>query len=536
MAFALNIPRVAADPLSFTLEVGQLLFILGANGTGKSGLMQKLFRDHSATALRISAHRQMWFDSNTVNMTPTARRDTANNIRSSDIQPQSRWRDDYSAARSNMAIYDLIDAENIRARGIATAVDIGNMELAKALAKKDAPIKMINELLRLSNIPISISVRENEQIMASKNSGAPYSIAELSDGERNALLIAASVLTAKTGALILIDEPERHLHRSIISPLLTLLFAKRTDCAFVVSTHDVLLPIDNPSARTLLVRACNFSGNTAVSWDADLVASDAEINDDLKRDILGGRRKLLFVEGSEHSLDGPLYTLIFPSVSVIAKSGCRDVEHAVSGIRDADGLHWVHASGIVDNDRRTAEEISSLRAKGVYPIDVYSVESIYYHPEIQRRVSQRQALVTGAEPNALLASANTDAIEAIRPHLQRMSERAVERSLREEVFRNLPRREDITAGQPINIVIDVGAVVASERTRLEGYLASDDLLSILIRYPVRETPALPIIANRLGFQNRAQYEAAVRKLLMDDAQALEFVKTLFGSLPTDIAA
>ena len=43
-----------------------------------------------------------------------------------------------------------------------------------------------------------------------------YGAAELSDGERNALLISAEILTAKDGTLLIIDEPERHLHRSII--------------------------------------------------------------------------------------------------------------------------------------------------------------------------------------------------------------------------------------------------------------------------------------------------------------------------------
>ena len=115
----------------------------------------------------------------------------------------------------------------------------------------------------MSNLPIAISVQEDQRVVATKNGGLPYSIAELSDGERNALLIASNVLTVKDGTLILIDEPERHLHRSIISPLLTHLFALRPDCAFIVSTHEVMLPIDNPTTRTLLVRGCQFSDQVA---------------------------------------------------------------------------------------------------------------------------------------------------------------------------------------------------------------------------------------------------------------------------------
>lgn len=453
-----------------------------------------------------------------------------------DANLNARWMDHYSEQRTSIAIYDVIDAENVRSRMIAEAVDADNIDLARELSKKDAPLKIINDLLRLSNIPISISVREAEQVMASRSGSPEYSVSELSDGERNALLIAASVLTAPTGTIIFIDEPERHLHRSIISPLLTLLFAQRADCAFVVSTHDMMLPLDNPTALTLLVRSCSYAGQNVTAWDADLVTGDEGSDDDLKRDILGGRRKLLFVEGNEHSLDKPLYSLLFPQVSVVAKSSCRDVEHAVSGIRDAQGLHWVHAFGIVDNDRRTPEDIERLKANGVYAVPAFSVESLYYHPEMQRRLAERQNALTGADADAALHNARNGAIEAVAQHQQRLSERVVEAALRQELMSRLPKRSDIAAGRPIEVRIDVAGVVADERARLENYCEVEDLGSIVARYPIRETGALVQIADRLGFKSRGQYEESVRKMLMDDPDSLAFMQGLFGTLTTDIAA
>ena len=59
-----------------------------------------------------------------------------------------------------------------------------------------------------------------------------------------------------------------------------------------------------------------------------------EIDEDLKRDILGARRKMLFVEGVEGSLDMPLYSIVFPNVSVIPKGSTREVESVVSAIRN----------------------------------------------------------------------------------------------------------------------------------------------------------------------------------------------------------
>lgn len=185
------------------------------------------------------------------------------------------------------------------------------------------------------------------------------------------------------GTLLLIDEPERHLHRSIVSPLLSLLLKERPDCAFVVSTHETLLPVDNRAAKVLLTRGCVYEGDRVTSYDLDLLENTDAIDDDLKRTILGERRKIVFVEGVEHSLDKPLYSLLFPNASIVAKANCREVENAVVGIRGTAQLHWVKPFGLVDNDSSAPERIADLQGKGVIPLSVYSVESIYYHPEVQ---------------------------------------------------------------------------------------------------------------------------------------------------------
>ncbi len=518
------------------MQIGEVVFVLGANGTGKSSLMHRFYANNRQKSRRISAHRQTWFESNAIQISARQKRDTETNVLSWDTDPSSRWRDHLSAVRPNLAIYDLLDAENVRARKIASAVDEGNIDLAKKLSKIDAPIKIINELLRLSALPIEISVEKSEQVFASKNGGPRYSVAELSDGERNALLLAADVLNAESGTLFLIDEPERHLHRSIISPLLTLLFERRLDCAFVICTHDVLLPIDNPSSRTLLLRSCVYSGSTASAWDADLVVTPDEIDDTLKKDILGSRRTLLFVEGEEHSLDKPIYSLLFPRASVIAKQSCRDVEHAVAGIRDAAELHWLRAFGIVDSDNRDAMDILKLKERGIYAVPAVSIESIYYHPYLQERVCERQSKITGADAAANLEDAKKRALLSIGPHAQRLSERIVEAKIRSELMTKLPRRKDIATAQPITVEIDIPTIVASERVTLEAAIEKNDLAFLIRRYPIRETPALTVIAEVLGFQGRKQYESAVRQLLMDDAAGLSFVQSLFGTLGADIMA
>jgi len=534
MPFKLAIPQPTGSPISIVLDTGDILFVLGSNGSGKSNLMHRVFSEFPGETRRISAHRQNWFDSNGITLSSEQRRQAQQNILAWDVQQQSRWRDNYASYRTNIALYDIVDGENVRARSIASAIDSDDVELAKNLSRSDAPIKVINELLTIANIPIQIQLEQNDRVVAIKRNGPPYSIAELSDGERNALLVASEVLTVQPGTLILIDEPERHLHRSIISPLLTELFQKRRDCVFIVSTHEVMLPMDNPASRTLLLRECIYSGNMVSAWDADLIPTTNEIADDIKKEILGARRRILFIEGEKQSLDNPLYNLIFPNVSIIPKASSRDVENAVVAIRSANDLHWLRAFGIVDNDGRTPEDIADLKRRGIYVLSVFSVESIYYHPQVQLRVVERHAAVVGGDATVRLAEAKSSAITAIKGHRQRLSERVVERTLRESIMSSLPGQPEIAAGTTVSIVRDVAAFVAAELQRLDDAISVGNLEELIERYPVRETSALTDIARKLGFQSRRQYEEAVLKLLIDDPSSLQMVQGFLCGLPTDL--
>lgn len=535
MAFTLPLPTVADPGNTVDLEFGQILFIVGPNGTGKSRLMQRFFSIHSNTSQRISAHRQNFFNQSSVSLTSTDRINAEQQFQSNDSNVLTAWYDNHAELRIRAALYDLAEAENSRARRIAEAVDAANMDRATQLATTKSPLHSINELLRLSNLPIVISLREDGTILASKFGGPQYGINFLSDGERNALIIISTVLTAKSGTLLLIDEPERHLHHSISAPMLSALLSRRSDCAFVVSTHDIMLPVTAETAVTLLLRGCQINGPNTVNWDVDVLPAGALIDELTKEEILGARRKILFIEGIDASLDFPLYSLVFPEISIVPKSSCRDVEHAVSIIREEQELHWVRAFGIIDRDAREQEEVNQLKSRGIYAIPFYSVEAIYYHPEIQRMIAGRQAALLGGNAGEYLQQASVAALEQVDRQADHLSRRIAEKAAREQVFQRLPNRRTMLMQAPITINIDVAEMVNQERTRLRAWLAQGDFLSLLLRYPLRESGALGAIASSLQFNTRNNYEKAVIKLLMDDATALEFVRSLLDTLPVDIA-
>ena len=91
-------------------------------------------------------------------------------------------------------------------------------------------------------------------------------------------------------------------------------------------------------------------------------------------------------------------------------------------------------------------------------------------------------------------------------------------------------------GRERTVKIDFAKLAYEEASHLAVLVAASDFIGLLQRYPIRESPALDAIAKALSFANRTQYEAAVRKLLVDDLEAVKIVRSLLGSLPVDLIA
>ena len=547
-----SFPDMNGDQRELFVKPGGILFVVGANGSGKSSLMQRFFTQHKNNAKRISAHRQTWFTSNTLDFTPTSRKQIGEQIENLDMREEARWKDEYASQRLGAAIFDLINADNVRSRKIAEKIDLGALEAALAAnkeegtpqvviealeaKKEEAPLKMLNEILKTANLHIEIFIENDEQIFARKSGSDPYSIAELSDGERNAILIGASVLTADPGMVIIIDEPERHLHRSIVSPLLSTLFQKQEDCVFIISTHDVFLPLDNKEAETLLIRSCRWGKKSATGWDTDLLRPDTDVSEDVRRAILGARRTVLFIEGTDNSLDEQIYEILFPKISIVPVKSSTDVERATKGARATEALNWVMAYGLVDADDRTTDQLEELKAAGIYGLDCYSVESLYYHPEMIARLASKQAQLTGENADKLQEGALAAALCSIRPHRDRLCARIVERKVKHEITKSLPNHQYIAKNGSFTSQLDLKSYLDQECAKFDTFVEANDVRGLIERYPVRETPALDNIASQLNFKTTGKYEMAVRKMLVDDEGARNVLAGLFRDLAAVLGA
>ena len=80
------------------------------------------------------------------------------------------------------------------------------------------------------------------------------------------------------------------------------------------------------------------------------------------------------------------------------------------------------------------------------------------------------------------------------------------------------------------------AVLEEAAASLGRAIDEGDWTTVVARCPVRESPALATIAQKVGFKGRPDYEKAVRQLLIDDAEALAFARSLFAEAFGEVSA
>lgn len=517
------------------IYAGKPFFVLGRNGCGKSALLHQAVRRLPDPYVYVPGARNVYFDADRQSMTAQARESFEETARRQDREEWARYRPWGGGNRNQKVIYDLQSTEvQFKVDAAGRIADEGaTSDAIRLLQEKNSPIDQANTLLAQSNIPIRLTLRDAE-LMATRGDDV-FSIAKMSDGERSALVLVAEVLTAKPSTVLVIDEPERHLHRSITVPMISALVAARPDCGFVFSTHEIDAPSESRECTILLVRDCYWNAGRISHWDVDLIEYSSEIPEDLRTDILGSRKSILFVEGESSSLDQPLYSLLFPSASVRTRRTCQDVERAVRGIRETYDSHRTEAYGIVDGDGMDESHREKLGELGIYALEYFSVESLYYCEPVVGAVADYQGKNLGLDTDAIAdwtKSALAAALNSLGRHddqVRGLAARVAERAMRDQLLRHIPTRRSMeTAGSSISVSAE--NPYSQELDRLQKLLADGLLFQIVARYPVRYSHVLDKIAEGLRFAHRSDYEAAALARIASSDTLRNEVRRLLGTL------
>jgi hypothetical protein len=184
-----------------------------------------------------------------------------------------------------------------------------------------------------------------------------YSSSQMSDGERVIFYLIGEVVCSRSNSLIIIDEPEMHLHKSICCKLWDLLENERKDCAFIYLTHDIDFAVSR--VDSLKIWAKSYEGNN--SWDYEIIDTISALPSDIFLEILGSRKPVLFIEGEKSSIDYFLYSSVFKDFTIKSIGSCEKVIDSTKTFNDLNGFHHIEAYGLIDRDTRTDEEITHIK-------------------------------------------------------------------------------------------------------------------------------------------------------------------------------
>ena len=209
-----------------------------------------------------------------------------------------------------------------------------------------------------------------------------YNAAEMSDGERVIFYLIGQCLCAPLDGVIIIDEPELHLHRSIQAKLWDEIEAERRDCLFIYLTHDLDFATSRTDAKKIWLES--YDG---AQWNWCEVPESDEIPEELLLNLLGSRKPILFVEGEKSSLDHFVYRTLYPKETVISCGGCSQVIQATLSFTALRHLHNNTCRGIVDLDHRCDNEVEYLKTKNVTVLRVSEVENLFLTEEFLRLIA-----------------------------------------------------------------------------------------------------------------------------------------------------
>ncbi|MFP7278105.1 DUF4435 domain-containing protein [Exiguobacterium indicum] len=362
------------------------------------------------------------------------------------------------------------------------------------------------------------------EVSLSTDPGAKYNSSEMSDGERLAFYYIGAVLCAHENATIIIDEPENHLHSSIIKKLWDKIEPYRSDCKFVYLTHDIDFAITRNEAKLIWIKS--YLGNNI--WDYEDV-TDLKISKDIYLEIMGNRSPIIFVEGDANkSLDYRLYQELYNDYDIIPLSSCSKVIELTKSLRQIEEYYRIDVIGIIDRDRRSDEELESLKDHGIYSLEVSEIENLFLVEEIVRFMTEKESY----NVEEIFSQHKEKVIQIFEGNLEKEVFDHARQQLSNKIINRLNGRLR-TKEDYIEMLSTIGSSI-EENTRLfdeknaefSSYIEAQDYSSILKVINQKDLIHKSRLAESIGLTKKGYYEKVLNILKKNDEES-ERLKNIF---------
>jgi hypothetical protein len=393
-------------------------------------------------------------------------------------------------------------SDHLQQRKITPDIPAPTTELERLKAIWDGLLP--HRLLRILESTIRV-----EAALPSNLVGYPGS--EMSDGERAIIYFLGQCLVAPDGAVIIIDEPESHIHKAILGPLWNTIEKARQDCCFIYITHDLEFAGTHTANAKYFVRSYSHS---PPRWEIEEVPDDTGLPEEIVVELVGSRKPILFVEGNRGSLDLTVYQSLYPSFTILPIGTCEAVIHSVASYKQSAVLHTLGVHGLVDADNREPSDIRILEDQGVYALPVAEVENLLLLPSVFLALAE--ALLCTDPPKLLIELASAVMREASR-NIDLVSARYTIRQLdRRLKCVGITARDLATLESSYNVQItsiDPRTVFTIFKGRLDQSIQAANLQEVLRLYDNKGL--LSFAASLLGLRDKRELLSKVGRLLGD---------------------
>lgn len=364
---------------------------------------------------------------------------------------------------------------------------------------------------------------------ADRTSGE-YPASEMSDGEKSVLYLTARMVYAPAGVVV-VDEPEVHLHSLLARRFWDAVEAERTDCRFVYVTHDLAFALSRKDARIAISRSAD---------SVTLLPKDAGIPATLFQEILGAASlsvlatRIVFCEGvDDGSLDRPFYESWFrrPETAVVPVGSCEAVRQSVEVFSTSSVISSAAAFGVVERDFWSAAWLADLETKGFFVLRVHELEGLLCLRLVADAVADHLGLP--GYPSQW-AAMEADARRALcEPIIVERAKRRVDVALKGLANAARPDKDRAIARSKFTGVIDLvrkvpdaGALFDEEAAVVDAAVAGswDDFLRI---FPCKAIMGL--VAHSLGL-TKDTYQSLVISTLADPTGHPELAIAIEGAL------
>lgn len=389
LTFNINLPDENNRIRTESFENNSLI-IIGANGAGKSRLGAWIEQNDIKNVHRVSAQRSLNFD-DFISLKSYKQTENLlwfgveNEPHQHQMNKQQRW--NYGKFTTSM-----VNDYNTVLSAVLAKRNLQNDQYLKECKQRDiegkphdpVPKDVLDILYGIWNEIYPHRIIEIVDAQVNVNLGeVSYKGIEMSDGERVALYLIAQCLAIPENKIIIIDEPEVHLHRSIMNKLWKSIENVRNDCFFIYITHDTQFAAAHEEAKKLWVK--EFDG---VNWKWEFVNADSELPEQCILDILGNRKNTIFVEGTAESYDSAIYREIYKDYYIVPCGSSMNVIDYTKAMNSNTRMHHLKAYGIIDRDFRDDAEIRYLETQNIYVLKIAEVENLFCIEEVLRAINE----------------------------------------------------------------------------------------------------------------------------------------------------